>query len=44
MKPAGAHDGAAQQGNTFGRGTGSSGGYLVTDSVEPMAVRTATMS
>ena len=27
MKPAGAHDGAAQEGNTFGRGTGSSGGY-----------------
>ena len=27
MKPASAHDGAAQQGNTFGRSTGSSGGY-----------------
>ena len=27
MKPASAHDGAAQQGNTFGRITGSSGGY-----------------
>ena len=26
MKPASAHDGAAQEGNTFGRGTGSSGG------------------
>ena len=27
MKPAGAHDGAAQEGNTFGRGTGSGGGH-----------------
>ena len=27
MQPAGSHDGAAQEGNTFGRGTGSSGGY-----------------
>ena len=27
MQPAGSHDGAAQQGNTFGRSTGSGGGH-----------------